>query len=91
MTLSTGSNEEETRYLSGEIIRFDISSIAYKLNDKFQVGLQKGHCMKIVLVKVINDLRSSSDEKNISVLILLDLTATFKILHHNIHLDLLEN
>src|SRR4029434_3103870 len=43
------------------------------------------------LVKVVNDLRINADSKKLSVLALLDLSAAFDTVDHNILSDILEN
>ena len=42
-------------------------------------------------MKVLNDIKLNSDSKNLSVLVLLDLTAAFDTVDHNILLNRLEN
>ncbi len=43
------------------------------------------------LIKIINDIRFNSDSGKISVLVLLDLSAAFDTVDHNILLERLEN
>jgi hypothetical protein len=42
------------------------------------------------LVKVVNDLRANTDAKQLSVLVLLDLSAAFNTVDHDVLLDRLE-
>ena len=58
---------------------------------EFQSGFRTHHSMETVLVKVVNDLRMNTDEKNLSVLVLLDLSSAFNPVDHIILLDRLEH
>ncbi len=49
------------------------------------------HSTEIALIKIINDIRFNSDSGKISVLVLLDLSAAFDTVDHNMLLERLEN
>ncbi len=49
------------------------------------------HSKETALIKIINDIRFNSDSSKISVLVLLDLSAAFDTVDHNILLQRLEN
>ncbi len=73
-------------------------SLALSLNlnsngylDNFQSGFRMHHSTETVLIKIINDIRFNSDSGKISVLVLLDLSAAFGTVDHNILLERLEN
>ena len=63
----------------------------YKLHGKFQSGYRKFHSCETAMFKIINDIKKSKTKGYSSVLVLLDLSAAFDTIDHDILIERLVN
>ena len=57
---------------------------------KFQSGFRKYHSTETALLKVQNDIFMSMDNREVTLLVLLDLSAAFDTTEHSIVLNILQ-
>ena len=57
---------------------------------KFQSGFRKYHSTETALLKVQTDILMSMDNKEVTLLVLLDLSAAFDTIEHSILLNILQ-
>ncbi|KAI2652477.1 RNA-directed DNA polymerase from mobile element jockey [Labeo rohita] len=94
-TLRSGPTLPSSTQDHGKIIekvvfnQFSMNSHGYL--DNFQSGFQAHHSTETALIRIINDIYLNSDSSKLSVLVLLDLSAAFNTVDHNILLERLEN
>lgn len=75
-----------------KIVATQINSFLTENNilEEFQSGFRKYHSTETALTKIISDLRINSDENKVSILVLLDLSAAFDTIDHDILISRLE-
>ena len=71
--------------------RLDKHMMDNNLESKYQYGYKKGHSTEMLLVNVINSLLSAFDNKQATVLLLLDLSAAFDTVDQDKLLHILVN
>ena len=61
------------------------------LHEHLQSAYKPGHSTETALVKVQNDILTSIDQHGIVILVMLDLSAAFDTIHHDILFSKMEN
>ena len=84
------------QFLSKLLERTVLSQLNHHLEtnnilDTFQSGFRPHHSTETALLKITNDIRLNLDSKRPTILVLLDLSAAFDTIDHNILLDTLRN
>ena len=71
--------------------RLDLHMETNELNSKYAYGYKKGHSPETLLMNVTNDILEAFDNKQATVMLLLDLSAAFDTVDQDKLLDILHN
>ena len=63
----------------------------HDLIDKFQSAYRPGHSRETAILRVLNDVLCSADRGDLTILVLLDLSAAFDVIDHELLLSKLQN
>ena len=75
------------KYVQDQFVNHNVNLC---LNSAFQSAYRPGHNCETALLKIMNDLLWSMERQSVSVLILLDLSAAFDTVDHQVLLNVLE-
>ena len=80
-----------SKILEKVVLYKHLSHLQENLSNPFQSAYQAGHSTETILLSIVNDILSALDNDNISVLLLLDLSAAFDTIDHQILLPRLNS
>ena len=64
---------------------------SYEILDRFQSAYRPGHSCETAVLRVLNDVLCSADAGDLTLLVLLDLSAAFDVINHELLLSRLQN
>ena len=73
------------------LTQFDQQCREHQLLPDFQLTYRKGYSTETSLIKITNDILWSMERKEITAMIVLDMSATFDTVDHDLLLDILHN